>query len=67
MIYKDMKSSRVRLGYGLRREGVSKATWYRKCADHPLAPEQKVEPDGSLSFDRQEADRFIKAIRKRGA
>lgn len=66
MIYKDMKSSRVRLGYGLRKAGVSRATWYRKCADHPLAPEQKVEPDGSLSFDRNQTDRFIKAIKARG-
>ena len=67
MIYKDMKSSRVRLGYGLRKAGVSRATWYSKCGNHPLAPEQKVEPDDSLSFDRQEADLFIKAIRKCGA
>ena len=66
MIYKGMKSSRVRLGHGWRKAGISRATWYRKCANHPLAPEQKVELDGSLSFDRKEADRFIKAIKKRG-
>ena len=61
-----MKSSRVRMGYGLRKAGVSRATWYRKCANHPLAPNQKVEPDGSLSYDRKECDRFIIAIKKRG-
>ena len=62
----DMKSSRVRMGYGLRKAGVSRATWYRKCANHPLAPNQKVEPDGSLSFDRKEIDRFVIVIKKRG-
>ena len=62
----DMKSSRVRMGYELRKAGVSRATWYRKMASHPLAPNKRVEPDGSSSYDRQECDRFIIAIKKRG-
>ena len=49
----DMKSSRVRMGYGLRKAGVSRATWYRKMASHPLAPNKRVEPDGSSSYDRK--------------
>jgi hypothetical protein len=54
------------MGYGLRKAGVSRATWYRKMASHPLAPNKKVEPDGSSSYDRKECDRFIIAIKKRG-
>jgi hypothetical protein len=61
----DIKSSRVRLNYGLRTAGVSRATWYRKCANHPLAPEKRVEPCGSPSFDRKQVDRFVNAIKKR--
>lgn len=60
----DIKSKRVRLGYGLRKAGVSRATFYRKMSGHPLAPQTKVEPDGSATFRRVEMDRFIKAIRK---
>ena len=63
-MYKDMKSSRVRLGYGLGRAGVSRATWFRKVASHPLAPTKRTEPDGSSSFDRSEVDRFVRAIKK---
>ena len=40
MFVKDMKSKRVRLGYGLRKAGVSRATFYRKMSGHPLAPLQ---------------------------
>ena len=61
----DMKSNRVRLNYGLRRAGVSRSTWYRKCANHPLAPEKKWEADGSSSLDRKQVDRFVNAIKKR--
>ena len=62
----NMKSSRVRMGYGLRKAGVSRATWFRKMASHPLAPIKRIEPDGSSSYDRKECDRFIIAIKKRG-
>ena len=62
----NMKSSRVRMGYGLRKAGVSRATWFRKMASHPLAPKKRTEPDGSSSYDRKECDRFIIAIKKRG-
>ena len=59
-----MKSSRVRLGYALRTSGVSRATWFRKTANHPLAPNKRTEPDGSSSFDRSEVDRFVRALKK---
>ena len=62
----NMKSSRVRMGYGLRKAGVSRATWFRKMASHPLAPKKRIEPDGSSSYDRKECDRFIIAIKRRG-
>lgn len=62
----DMKSSRVRIGYGLRKTGVSRATWFCRMASHPLAPNKRIEPDGSSSCDRKECDRFIIAIKKRG-
>ncbi|MBT4872590.1 MAG: hypothetical protein HON39_08110 [Marinovum sp.] len=65
-MYKDMKSSRVRLGYGLGRAGVSRATWFRKVASHPLAPTKRTEPDGSSSYNRAEVDRFVNAIKTRG-
>ena len=61
----DIKSKRVRLGYGLRKAGVSRATFYRKMSGHPLAPQTKVEPDGSATFRRAEMDRFIKAIKRK--
>jgi len=66
MVFTDMKSNRVRLGYGLRKAGISRATWFRKTASHPLAPEKRTEPDGSSSFNREEVDRFARAIKKRG-
>lgn len=65
-MYKDMKSSRVRLGYGLGRAGVSRATWFRKVASHPLAPTKRTAPDGSSSYNRAEVDRFVNAIKTRG-
>ena len=61
----DIKSKRVRLGYGLRKAGVSRATFYRKMSGHPLAPKVEVEPDGSALFRRVEMDRFVKAIKKK--
>ena len=65
-MYKDMKSSRVRLGYGLGRAGVSRATWFRIVASHLLAPTKRTEPDGSSSYNRAEVDRFVNAIKTRG-
>ena len=65
MFVKDMKSKRVRLGYGLRKAGVYRATFYRKMSGHPLAPHSRTEPDGSSSFRRTDMDRFIHAIKDR--
>ena len=59
----DLKSSRVRLNYALRTAGVSRSTWFRKTANHPLAPNTKTELDGSVTFDRSEVDRFVKALK----
>lgn len=65
MTFYDLKSSRVRLAYALRTAGVSRSTWFRKTANHPLAPITKTELDGSVTFDRSEVDRFVKALKAR--
>lgn len=63
MFERNLKSKRVRLPYGLRKAKISKATFYRKLATMPNAPEQKYECDGTVSFDRTEVDRFVEAIK----
>lgn len=62
MFDRKLKSKRVRLKYGLRKAKCSKATFYRKLATMPNAPEQKYECDGTVSFDRTEVDRFVEAL-----
>ena len=64
MFEMSIKSKRVRLEYGLRKSGVSRATFYRKISNHVQAPGQRVEPDGSVSFDRSELDRFAEIIKR---
>ena len=59
----SIKSKRVRLEYGLRKLGVSRATFYRKINNHTKAPSQRVESDGTISFDRSELDRFAEIIK----
>ena len=64
MFEMSIKSKRVRLEYGLRKSGVSRATFYRKINNHVQAPSQRVEPDGTVSFDRSELDRFAEIIKR---
>lgn len=62
MFVQNLRSKRIRLKYGLRKAKISKATFYRKLATMPNAPEPKYECDGTVSFDRAEVDRFVEAI-----